>query len=855
MGKGFQGAVLALLGSREHHAEVLAVHEVTESVLRVDFRCPDLLSPAGELPAAWVRAWFPDPDGGAKLHQRAYTLLDPVPEAGTFSLAFVRHQPGGPAVAWAEAAQPGQTLILQRLGGGGFTPPEPAPPGYLLIGDAASWPAISAIAAEIRGRAPVRILMEAHHPADRRLPLPEGDGISVDWVDTRDDDRALVEALSGGDYRGWSAWVAAETRVTRLVRTALQVDHGQNRESMHTQAYWIRGRAMGRSLEVPEEHPAATTSAAAPGGAGTPDTDTVVREAADGNRGRDASVLRPARPVLILGGVATAILAVAQLVPLILLTELATALLAGADRVKLTGLAVAGVVTLLLLAGVEAVLIAVLHVFDAAFAAGLRRRLLRKMTRLPLGWFRGVDAGDARELLKDDVDALHYLVTHAVPDVVGAITAPIAILVYLCTVDLRLTAALLLPVLGYLVVMGRRAAADRAAMAEVLRWDGLVAAAADRFIRHQDTARIFGAGLVADLPGMLDRRNLRLMVWQWSSLPAKSAALQLTRPQTMLGILCLGGAALATAGRGETAQLLPFLILGTSFGDRLVAASYSANGLREGLSAVSALELFLTTPELPRGRPGDATAPPPDTAPEVRFDTVGFGYRADCGVLDGVSMTLPAGRTTALVGPSGAGKSTLAALLARLWDPDSGRILLDGRDLRDLPEPELRATIAAVLQDAQLIHGTLRDNIRLGAPEATDAEVSRACAIAQVTEFAGELPRGLDTQVDRVSLSGGQRQRVGLARVLLGHPKVIVLDEALASADAHTERAIQDALGTALAGRTVLVIAHRMSTIAEADHIVVLDRGTVVEQGSREELLAAGGAFHTMIERNRRVLP
>jgi ATP-binding cassette, subfamily B, bacterial len=228
-------------------------------------------------------------------------------------------------------------------------------------------------------------------------------------------------------------------------------------------------------------------------------------------------------------------------------------------------------------------------------------------------------------------------------------------------------------------------------------------------------------------------------------------------------------------------------------------------------------------------------------------------------VLDGVTFTVPAGRLTALVGPSGAGKTTITSLAARLYDPGSGAVRIGGYDLRDVTQESLHDAVGVVTQDAHLFHDTLRANLAYARPAASEAELIEACRAAQIWNMIAALPDGLDTIVgDRgYRLSGGEKQRVALARLLLKAPDVVILDEATAHLDSESEAAVQQALKTALAGRTSLVIAHRLSTIRDADQILVIDDGKVTERGTHEELLAAGGLYaelyHTQFAGQERV--
>jgi ATP-binding cassette, subfamily B, bacterial len=214
-------------------------------------------------------------------------------------------------------------------------------------------------------------------------------------------------------------------------------------------------------------------------------------------------------------------------------------------------------------------------------------------------------------------------------------------------------------------------------------------------------------------------------------------------------------------------------------------------------------------------------------------------------VLSDVSFRAPAGKLTALVGPSGAGKTTITHLVPRLYDPGAGTVRIGGHDLRDVTLESLHDMIGVVTQDAHLFHDTIRTNLAYARPDATEQDVIEACRAARIWDMISSLPNGLDTVVgDRgYRLSGGEKQRVALARLLIKAPAVVVLDEATAHLDSESEVAIQRALKTALAGRTSLVIAHRLSTIREADQILVIDGGQIIERGTHEQLLAAGGLY------------
>jgi ATP-binding cassette, subfamily B, heavy metal transporter len=249
-----------------------------------------------------------------------------------------------------------------------------------------------------------------------------------------------------------------------------------------------------------------------------------------------------------------------------------------------------------------------------------------------------------------------------------------------------------------------------------------------------------------------------------------------------------------------------------------------------------------------------AGAPPLKVhAASIRFENVSFAYEPARQILNNVSFEVPAGRTVAIVGPSGAGKSTISRLLFRFYDVTGGRILIDGQDIRGITQQSLRAAIGMVPQDTVLFNDTIRYNIRYGRWDANDAEVEEAAGLAQIDGFIRLAPKGYETEVGErgLKLSGGEKQRVAIARTILKAPPILLLDEATSALDSHTERDIQEALDRVARNRTTLVIAHRLSTIVGADEILVLDRGTIVERGTHGELLARGGLYASMWNRQR----
>jgi ATP-binding cassette subfamily B protein len=234
---------------------------------------------------------------------------------------------------------------------------------------------------------------------------------------------------------------------------------------------------------------------------------------------------------------------------------------------------------------------------------------------------------------------------------------------------------------------------------------------------------------------------------------------------------------------------------------------------------------------------------------EVRFEGVGFAYDPGRPVLSDIELVVPAGTTLALVGETGSGKSTLASLVPRLRDVTTGRVLVDGVDVRDLSTSDLAAVVGVVTQETYLMHASVRDNLRHARPDATDAEIEQACRAARIHDLVSSLPDGYDTVVGSRGhrFSGGEQQRLAIARTLLRDPAVLVLDEATSALDNETERAILATLDDVSRSRTTITIAHRLSTVRDADQIAVLDRGRVVELGTHEELLLRGGRYADLV--------
>lgn len=557
------------------------------------------------------------------------------------------------------------------------------------------------------------------------------------------------------------------------------------------------------------------------------------------------SILAPVTWYVRTGRILGALSGVVAIAPYVMLVELGRVLLEAArnstppDAAKVSTLTTWLVMSLLVQLGLYFVALLVTHMGDLKLNHVLRQRLVERISTAPLSWFSQATSGRIRKAIQDDTTTLHHLVAHAPVDTTMAIVMPSALSVYAFVVDWRLglISIATLPIFFIIqAIMMRDMPAKTALMDGYL---GEVSATAVEFADGITVVKAFGRTGHAHERFTTAAQNFAQFYAEWAKPLMRASALSLACVSVpLLVFINIGlGSLVVASGAAEpfdliTTTLIALVIPGainviTSTMWAQQNAGGAANRIMQTLDIPT-----LEAPQEPAPCASATTATPPHTPTieSVEFDNVHFSY-GDTVALQGVSLQLQPGTVTALVGPSGSGKSTLATMLARFQDPDSGQVRINGRDIRTMPTGELYRHVAFVLQDPQLLKISIRDNIRLAHPHATDEQVLAAARAARIDDVITALPNGLDTIYGTGgSLSGGQAQRISIARAILAGAPILVLDEALAAMDADSEADIQAALSHLARGRTSLVIAHRPESVYRSHQVVRLENAHVVER-------------------------
>jgi ATP-binding cassette, subfamily B, bacterial IrtA/YbtP len=548
---------------------------------------------------------------------------------------------------------------------------------------------------------------------------------------------------------------------------------------------------------------------------------------------------------LYLGTTMSFVSSVLGLLPYVAVAEIAALLLTGGARSAVVWWVVAGVVGAAGRLGLLVTGNLITHYADADLQRHLRTRLARHMATVPLGWFGGRGSGELKKVMDDDIEDMHHLVAHAMLDVASAIGLPLAAIVYLGTVDWRMTLVTLalLPLAALTISIAHRTMPAR--MAQLIDAQRRINNSTIEYVDGIQVIKAYGqdGGAYRRFSSAVDEFCDALAAWTREAGKAMFASMALLSPASVLVVVLGAGTGFVAAGWLQPIDLLPFVLVGVGLPAPFMTLLQGTQLLRKASVAAQHVSDVLAEPPLPA-----PTHPRVPSTYDVRFSDVGFSYDGRNEVLREVSALCPQGTVTAIVGPSGSGKTTMTRLIPRFFDVTGGAIEIGGVDIREIPQNELLRLIAVVFQDVVLVRDTIRENIRLGRPDATDAEVEAAASAARMHDAIKAMPEGYDTMVTGRGgvLSGGERQRLTIARAILQDAPVVLLDEATAYVDPENEAAVQEALSELTRNRTLLVVAHRLHTIAQADQILVLDGGRIVEHGTHHQLIERNGKYARM---------
>ena len=489
------------------------------------------------------------------------------------------------------------------------------------------------------------------------------------------------------------------------------------------------------------------------------------------------------------------------------------------------------------------------HRATFAVLGEIRKRCMEKLTRMPLGIILSESSGALKNTLVERIDSIETTLAHIVPEFTANLLVPVIIVIYIFTIDWRMGLASLATVpIGlscYLLMM----IGSGAFYQKTITTTKALNDTAVEYINGIQVIKVFGKTKSSYERFVHDAYEAAHSFIDWmraSILPMTFA--MVVMPATMVSVLPIGGI-LVKNGSLSPQDFVLIIILSVGLITPLVTLMSYSDDIRTMGTIFGEVRAILDAPEMERPEAG--------TAPEnndLELKDVHFSYHSGKGpadddeVLHGISMKIPEGSFTALVGPSGSGKSTIARLIAALWDVTDGSISIGGTDIRDIPQEAYADKIAFVSQDNYLFNMNVRENIRLGRPSATDAEVEEAAKMSGCHDFIMSLENGYETLVGSSGghLSGGERQRISIARAMLKAAPVVILDEATAYTDPENEAVIQRSVSKLTEGKTLIVIAHRLSTIIDADRIYVIKDGRIREEGTHEELLAHHDLYEKM---------
>lgn len=573
-------------------------------------------------------------------------------------------------------------------------------------------------------------------------------------------------------------------------------------------------------------------------------------------------LIAPARKSMITTAIITSIGGMCAIVPYIAITEIAANWFRSSPSGTLwlwVGVAIIAVFANGLLYGIG---LGVTHISEANLRYQLRRRLVQTFGRIPLGRVDQTSSGSIRKMVCDDTAAIHALVAHLAGDAMNSVIALVVGIGYLMWVDWRLTLLIFgVWVVIFVVVTGTMMRGFSESTSKFSSAKTELSAATVEMVEGIKEIKNFQAAATARTRFDKARRYFADISYQWLAASGKPMAIisSFFQPAVILVTIAPPTVWFVSKGWLEPAYALPFFMVGVGLPVGFLQFVQIMQHLFTANQAAQDTADLLDIPHQPDGPHTDGPGPQPG---EVELTDVSFGYNPENPILRNVNLRIPAGSVTALVGPSGGGKTTIARLIARFYDVDAGAVKVDGLDVREVSNQWLLNQIAIVFQDIALAHDTVANNIALGNPQASRDEIVEAAKSACIHDRIMRLPHGYDTVIggDGGFLSGGEKQRITIARAYLHNAPILILDEATAQTDPQSERDIHAALAALAKGKTVIIIAHRLATIAAADLIAVIGEPTasasetsVLATGTHAELLERSETYRTMWEKQQEV--
>lgn len=500
--------------------------------------------------------------------------------------------------------------------------------------------------------------------------------------------------------------------------------------------------------------------------------------------------------------------------------------------------------------GIVVYFIALMLSHLAAFRVetNMRREAMKKIVKLPLGFFDNNTSGRIRKIIDDNASITHTFLAHQLPDLSSSILAPIVTLVLIFAFDWVLGLACVVPIILSMFIMSfMMGKQGRHFMKSYMNSLEEMNTEAVEYVRGIPVVKVFQQTVFSFKSFHDSITRYRDMVYRYTLLWERPMSAYIVVIHGFayflipVAIILIGNSGDFT---GVLLNLVFYVLITPIFGLCIMRSMHLNQAFGQATEAVNRTETLTDVASLP-----EASNPKPITSHEITFKDVSFGYPgSNQKAVDGISFTLPEGKTYALVGTSGGGKTTIARLVPRFWDTDEGSVCIGDIDVKEIASGELMQHVSFVFQNTRLFKTSLLENIRYGTPEATIESIERAVDLAQCREIVEKLPEGLNTRIGTqgVYLSGGEQQRVALARAILKDAPIVVLDEATAFTDPENEHLIQKALGVLTRGKTVLMIAHRLTSVMNVDEILVVDRGRIIEQGTHYKLLEKRGQYAKM---------